>query len=316
MIWGRDSGYGSAAIHIYDNAYQLVASVPVNFGGATWTSVSLNQYYAGRIKRIILVRPTVFNELYGHIFVDNFQFTPITTVSPIGNLDSVSIQNAAAVGWSVDPDTPSASNVVHCYINGTFAGATPANLPSPDVPHPGNHRFSFPIPLQYRDGVQHSISCYGLDVTGGDPNFLLTGSPKTFKFNPPIGYQGDFIQDGVATGWSLDPDVPLQSDRVHFYVNGPSGGGGTLIGDIWANIPRPDVNQVTGYPGNHGYEFSIPAQYRDNQPHTLYAYGIDLTGDVNKVLLASPKTFNLSPSNVTSVSFEEIAPPKLQHPNR
>jgi hypothetical protein len=92
---------------------------------------------------------------------------------------------------------------------------------------------------------------------------------------------------------------------VHFYIDGPAGAV-PIAGIITADIERPDVNQVTGYPGNHGFSFSIPAQYRDGNTHTIYAYGIDLTGDLNKPLGGNPKTFTLSPL-VKNVSFQQIA---------
>lgn len=289
FLWGQSNNYYNAGwIDIYTDNYTFVTTVPVSIGN--WSGISLNQY-SQRIKRLVLRRPSVTNTLFGHIHIDNFQFTPTTTSPPIGTLETVSIQEGAALGWSADPDNQSASNLVHCYINGQFAGAVNANLPGGGAPYAGNHRFSFPIPIQYRDGIQHYINCYGLDVTGGDSPTLLAGSPKTFRFNAPIGTFESVNSDGIAIGWSLDPDVPTQSNVAHFYINGPAGGGGTYIGQAFANIPH----YVAGYPGNHGFRYSIPAQYRDGQPHTLYAYGLDLTGDNSKPLSGNPKTFNLTP---------------------
>lgn len=155
-----------------------------------------------------------------------------------------------------------------------------------------------PIPFQYRDGNQHQISCYGLDVTGGDPPALLTGSPKTFKFNAPVGYLEGISSDGEASGWSRDDDDPSQSNTVHFYIDETTPD--KYAGQAPANIYRADVA-----PGSHGYKFSIPAKYRDNQQHTLYAFGIDLTGDQNRLLTLAPKTFTLSP-NVQSLEFKPV----------
>ncbi|MGI8639072.1 MAG: hypothetical protein ACR2MG_03880 [Pyrinomonadaceae bacterium] len=121
---------------------------------------------------------------------DDFSFAigqpPPTTRSPIGYLDGVNLQQAAAVGWSVDPDNTSASNNVDCYVDNNFIGRVLANNLSPDVPYPGNHRFAMPIPTQYRNGSQHQINCYGLDVTGGDSPTLLMGSPATFTLGPAV----------------------------------------------------------------------------------------------------------------------------------
>lgn len=297
FLWGTQGYYNVGQFEVYNDNNQLVANGQVGFNGGTWISISLNQY-SQRVKRVVLRRPLVSDNRYGHIVLDNFQFTPITTQSPIGYFDGVSIQQGVATGWSVDPDNTSASNTVDCYVDNTLMGRVIANSPSPDVPYPGNHRFRMTVPLQYRDGNQHQMSCYGLDLTG-DPPTLLSGSPKTFKFNTPIGWLESVNADGEAIGWSLDPDLPAQSNVVHFYINAPAGGGGTYIGETVANLPRPDVNQATGYPGNHGYSFSIPAQYRDGVQRTLYAYGIDLSGDNSKPLSGNPKTFNLATLTAT-----------------
>jgi hypothetical protein len=257
---------------------------------------SLNPYHQ-RIKRVILRRPNVPDNRYGHIHLDNFQFTPILTQSPVGNLESVSIEQGAALGWSADPDSPSASNLVHCYIDAQFAGATTANLPGSAGGYPGNHRFSFPIPIQYRDGIDHQIVCYGIDISGGDSPGLLTGSPRIFRFNAPVGVFESINADGEAIGWSVDPDLPTLPNTVHFYVDAPAGSGGVYIGEAAADQPHAN----TGYPGNHGFRFSIPPQYRDNQQHTLYAYGLDLTGDNSKPLSGNPKAFNLTPVVISTV---------------
>lgn len=179
FIWGQAHGtYSSGWVDIYTDNYALVTTLPVGLG--SWTSFSLNQF-SQRIKRVVLRRPNVANGLYGHIYLENLQFTPITTRSPVGTLESVSIQDGAALGWSADPDSPSSSNFVDCYIDNQLAGRVTANLPGAGAPYPGNHRFTFTIPESYKDGNNHQISCYGIDHSGGDPSTLLSGSPKTFN---------------------------------------------------------------------------------------------------------------------------------------
>lgn len=118
----------------------------------------------------------------------------------------------------------------------------------------------------------------------------------------PVGWLDSIDANGNALGWSADPDRPQEPNQIHFYIDGPAGTG-TYIGAVTTDFVWPGVP----YPGPHGYRFSIPAQYRDGQQHTLYAYGIDLSGDHSKLLDGNPKTFNLS-LNVASVTFEEIAP--------
>jgi hypothetical protein len=107
----------------------------------------------------------------------------------------------------------------------------------------------------------------------------------------PIGWLDSIDSNGNALGWTLDPDRGSQAIAVHFYVDGPAGGGGTFAGQTTANLSRPDVNQVTGYIGNHGFSFTVPAQYKDGLNHTLYVYGIDATGNPNAPLSGVPRVF-------------------------
>ncbi len=96
------------------------------------------------------------------------------------------------------------------------------------------------------------------------------------------GINVDGAEAGLAWGWAQDPGAASQSIDVHFYIDN------VLAGSVTANVPRGDIT-----PGNHGFRFTIPMQYRDGQPHQLSAYGIDVTGDPNRQLTNSPRTFNL-----------------------
>jgi hypothetical protein len=120
----------------------------------------------------------------------------------------------------------------------------------------------------------------------------------------PIGCLDVVTSDGVASGWALDPDAAAQSIDVHFYLDRPAGQG-TFIGFINANLPRPDL---TGYLGNHGFNFPIPSQYRDGRTHSLYAYGIDTAGGQNPMLPGSPKPFTLNPPPAQSISILGASP--------
>jgi hypothetical protein len=120
----------------------------------------------------------------------------------------------------------------------------------------------------------------------------------------PIGYLDGMDANGDVRGWTLDPDSGASSTVAHFYVDGPYGTG-TFAGAVNASVPRGDVNQQTGYPGNHGFKFNIPTKYRDGKTHSLYAYGIDVTGTKSAPLAYSPLNFAVGlPMWIT------IVPPK------
>lgn len=92
-MWGRNSNqYSSGWIDIYTDNNVLVTTVSVNLG--TWTQFSLNQY-SQRIKKIVLRRPNVSDAGLGHIFIDNFQFTPIPDVQSV-TIDSVGTSSAVS----------------------------------------------------------------------------------------------------------------------------------------------------------------------------------------------------------------------------
>ena len=75
---------------------------------------------------------------------------------------------------------------------------------------------------------------------------------------------------GQIAGWSYDPDWPERSVELQFFAKSSgSAGTGTYIGSALANLPRPDVNSVTGIPGDRGYVFSVPAAYLNNQVYTI-----------------------------------------------
>ena len=103
--WGRDGYYSTGTIEIYNESFQLTNSVPFNFGGFPWYYFELNQYNQ-RIKRIILRRPAVSDNRYGHIYLDNFQFTPVDDVQSVV-FESVTNQvvNGALTTSSIDRPT-------------------------------------------------------------------------------------------------------------------------------------------------------------------------------------------------------------------
>lgn len=114
------------------------------------------------------------------------------------------------------------------------------------------------------------------------------GTPNTLavKDRPPIGSLDGATSEGLAWGWALDEDTPLQSSTVHFYVDD------LFVEAMTAELLRPDVNLAKAVAGDHGFAFIIPFNFRDGQRHTLQAYVIDAVGGTNP-LLPDPRLFTI-----------------------
>lgn len=117
---------------------------------------------------------------------------------------------------------------------------------------------------------------------------LLFVSSPAYCDQLPMGYF-DIATSTIngCSGWTLDADAPTSNLAVHFYIedlNNPPYFM-TIIGSATANLPRPDVNTATGYPGNHGFAFTVPVQHRYKK---IYAFAINIGGSTNPQLTGSP----------------------------
>ncbi len=119
----------------------------------------------------------------------------------------------------------------------------------------------------------------------------------------PVGAH-DTSSNLLVSGWAVDPSWQERPVEIHFYVDGPAGGGGVFAGAAIADQPRADVNAATGYVGNHGFLYRLPDRFADGLPHTVYAHAIG--GGTNPVLppsLIVSRNFQSSvPSTATPVS--------------
>jgi hypothetical protein len=97
---------------------------------------------------------------------------------PIGNLEAVTPRSGGrvdVVGWNWDPDAGPASNPVHVYVDGRYAGQLPSDGSRPDVaaafPAAGpGHGFS--TTLTVGTGA-HTVCVFGINVGMGQSNPVL-----------------------------------------------------------------------------------------------------------------------------------------------
>lgn len=222
-------------------------------------------------------------------------------MEPIGNFEGISLTGLVA-GWALDPNTPHYPLLVEFFVDGppgqgTYIGAIRADIPRADVNqvtgHPGDHGFNFQLPTYLMNGQPHTLHVLAYNTGAGD-HLVLPGSGLSFTLGAnnrfPEGFIDNVSATGIVAGWALDRDVVPATILIHFYVDGPAGVG-RFAGAIQAGTPRPDVNQALGVPGDHGYSYPLPVEYRDGQPHRVWAYGIDAQGAFNPELGNSPFSF-------------------------
>jgi hypothetical protein len=122
------------------------------------------------------------------------------------------------------------------------------------------------------DGI-HNIQVRafdGLNRKGGSGSVTID-----LRNTVPFGFIEN-ITDGNVKGWAIDSNNTAASIGLEFYQDGPKGQG-VYMGSAIANINRTEIEE----PGNHGFLWSIPSQFRDSRSHTVWAYATDTSGNVN-----------------------------------
>ncbi|GAB3321592.1 hypothetical protein GCM10027299_16250 [Larkinella ripae] len=99
-----------------------------------------------------------------------------------------------------------------------------------------------------------------VNTSGGPGN-----PPPTGGFSGPGNYDGylDVVNCSSIQGWVWDRDKPNTIIALEFLD------GTTVIGQVDANIARPDLQSAGKGNGVHGYNFTVPSSLRDGQSHTI-----------------------------------------------
>lgn len=173
----------------------------------------------------------------------------------------------------------------------------------------GGHDFLFELPRELLDGRRLKIWSCLIEPESGELH-ILAGSPRVFappidKPAPPFGWFERVTEDGLATGWCLDPNQPKNRLRVEFYIDG-NHVNGEYVGWCWADKAKPEVLELTGYEGNHGFSFQVPEQHQDGSVHKLWAYTFDAEKvSTNPLLKGAPLAYGTS-SAAPRVSTEDL----------
>lgn len=178
--------------------------------------------------------------------------------SPEGALDvKVDANGTANInGWMIDRSAIAAPVDGAVTVNGQVVRYFTANGSRPELANygiPGNHGFAFTHALS--KGT-HNVCLYASNVGGGSD--ALIGC-KTVSFNapavPPVGALSA-TGNGNATisvnGWAYDGSAPTEPVITVITTDGKD------PHYRYGDGPRPELKQIFGWPGNHGFDFSYP----------------------------------------------------------
>jgi len=161
---------------------------------------------------------------------------PTTNQAPLGWLQTADC--GGITGWAQDPDGANATVDVRIRIDQGAPIVIRANESRPELcTQLGScqHGYRLILPVQYRDGKQHTVQAEALDL-GTGPAALLKGNPKTFTCN---GSTPSTSPDNPSDP-DPDPVVPGQ---------GPTQGGGMTPG-VGAAEPLTGGCSVSATPVN------------------------------------------------------------------
>ncbi len=146
--------------------------------------------------------------------------------------------------------------------------------------------------LGYSSGTVQSVTDAWLAVGVGDGIY---------------GHVDDITPNGGIRGWAFDKHSPSVSIPMHFYIDGPAGSGAPgYVGS--SDLYRGDVNAAYSISGNHGFALSVPVQYYNGAPHSVWVYGIDQQGVHNPLIDGIERTFTFAGAegHVDSVGTDGI----------
>ncbi len=120
----------------------------------------------------------------------------------------------------------------------------------------------------------HNGNHYHLDF----PAYGAAGTPTptgpVAAPKSPIG-NIDELSCNTIRGWTFDQDDSNRSIEVHIYIDGGGHNTGTTT------TARPDVNNYYKIGGTHGYNWTVPSQYRNGKSHQVTVYGINIGPSAN-----------------------------------
>ncbi len=171
------------------------------------------------------------------------QVITVTTQNATGVLDTNANSSnnngncSTFSGWAWDPDGPNTAIQLHIYHNGAFYTNISAGDYRGDLPGNGNHAFTYAIPGAWKDGANHNIAIFSIDLNGGS-NLQLIYSPVTsLVCSPPtVDIRANGSNGPISINYNTSATLSWTSTNATsctLFVNGLNTG--------WTGTAQPSV---------------------------------------------------------------------------
>ena len=166
-----------------------------------------------------------------------------------------------ARGWAVDAQAPDEPVRLALTFEKGVLGEFQADLFRPElaaVGGAGRHGFAVKLPGELLDGRPHLIRI----LVKKDGSVLARDGEEIF-FPPHLHGQLESLEHATLRGWAFDEQAPERSSLLEIEVDG------THAGTVRCDQSRPELAQLVGSSGRHGFRFPLPALLFDDRPHRV-----------------------------------------------
>jgi spore maturation protein CgeB/GT2 family glycosyltransferase/tetratricopeptide (TPR) repeat protein len=173
------------------------------------------------------------------------------------------------------PKFPTATRVPE--LRAQIDGSTAGTLTLGKLPDQLESKFTFPIPAEYCDDAEHSISVF-VHAEGG---FYLRSRQGRMTWPFRRRHKGtiESFEGGILHGWVID-QLDQDAECEIRLLDGPN-----ELGAFHTRVSRADVNRTFGVSGRHGFAVPVPPDLFDGKKHDLRV----LAGDEEIVPTEAPR---------------------------
>ena len=208
------------------------------------------------------------------------------------------------LGWAYNRSDPEQRLIVEIYIDDAFVAVTRADKEQPiDVEGDGFHGFWVQLPTEFlktAKKVSARIANQGAWLTGSIA--LPQTSNNAHQVTQPAQSQVYYGGGLRMNGWAFDP---AQSGKELMLR---AREGDQIVATTTADKPHPAL--VYSKDPDHGFEFDLPWQLADGQPHTIH-----VETESGEPLAGSPITVCVRPEGLAQLLHRHL-PTTMDAPTR